>query len=224
MGGVFKMKMSARCDMQADYEADEGIPPFLMSEDSLNDMDTPSFLRKNSSGNSRDLDIPSFLRKNKSATSESTPIEIKKSNEEILEEKIEEYYKVFISQDEKSLLTFLLYAYYYLLRIGGRYNYNDLLRFLREHKEQLLENELYLKLLCLCYKQLDENRVLDKKETLELMDDDFKKIIATNLKINVEFKELSKNEIQEMVEKDKVIESIDKVLEHFITINNLWGF
>ena len=99
-----------------------------------------------------------------------------------------------------------------------------MLRFLREHKEQLLENELYLKLLCLCYKQLDENRVLDKKETLELMDDDFKKIIITNLKINVEFKKLSKNEIQEIVEKDKLIENIDKVLEHLIRINNSWGF
>ena len=48
------------------------------------------------------------------------------------------------------------------------------------------------------------------------MDDDFKKIIATNLKINVEFKELSKNEIQEIVEKDKVIENIDRVLEHLV--------
>ena len=207
MGGAVRMKMSARCDMQADFEADEGIPSFLMSDNSL-----------------EDRDIPSFLRKNKSATSKSAPIEIKKSNEEILEEKVEEYYKVFISQYEKSMLTFLLYAYYYLLKIGGRYNYNDLLRFLRNHKEQLLENELYLKLLCLCYKQLDDNRFLDKKETLELMDDDFKKIIATNLKINVEFKELSKNEIQEIVEKDKVVENIDKVLEHFITTNNLLRF
>lgn len=48
------------------------------------------------------------------------------------------------------------------------------------------------------------------------MDEDLKKIIATNLKINVEFKELSKNEIQEIVENDKMIENIDKVLEHFI--------
>ena len=223
-GGVFKVKMSARRDMQADYEADEGIPSFLMSEKRSSDMDIPSFLRKNSSGNSRNPHIPNFLRKNKSVTSESTPIEVKKSNEEILEEKIEEYYKVFISQDEKSILTFLLFAYYYLIKMGNRYNYNDLLRFLRNHKEQLLENELYIKLLCLCYKQLNENRALDKKETLELMDEDCKKIIATNLKINVEFKELSKNEIQEIVEKDKVIENIDKVLEHFITTNNLWGF
>lgn len=203
--------MLAMDEGECDYDEEE----YEDYEESFNscDMAAPSFLRK---GNSRDLDIPSFLRKNKSSTFESSPIEIKKSNEEILEEKVKEYYKVFISQDEKSILTFLLYAYYYLLKIGNRYNYNDLLRFLREHKEQLLENELYLKLLCLCYKRLDENRVLDKKETLELMDDDFKKIIVTNLKINVEFKELSKNEIQEIVVKNKVVENIDKVLEHFI--------
>ena len=64
--------------------------------------------------------------------------------------------------------------------------------------------------------RVKEYKTYDKKETLELMDDDFKKIIVTNLKINVELKELSKNEIQVIVENDKVLENIDKVLEHFI--------
>lgn len=78
-------------------------------------MDIPSFLRsKSSSNSSNDLDIPCFLRKNKVVNSESKPIEVKKTNKEILEEKIDEYYKVFVSQNEKSILTFLLYAIYYL--------------------------------------------------------------------------------------------------------------
>ncbi len=104
----------------------------------------------------------------------------------------------------------------------NNYNYNELLRFLKNHKQELLENELYLKLLCLCYKQLEDNRLLDKKETLELMDDNFKKIVITNLKISVEFKELTEDEINTIVESDKVIENIDKAIEHLITANHSW--
>ena len=180
------------------------------------DLAAPSFLRKNSSSSSGDLDIPCFLRKKKVVNSEYKSAEIKKTNEEILAEKVDDYYKVFISQDKKSILTFLLYALYYLRKGNTILNYNELLRFLGKHRDELLENELYLKLLCLCYKQLDNNRFLDKKETLELMDDNLRKIAVTNLKISVEFKELSKSEIQEIVDNDKLIENIDKVIQHLI--------
>lgn len=176
------------------------------------DMELPSF-KSRSSG---DLNIPTFLRKKKVVDTKWETIEIKKSNEEILEEKVNDYYKTFISQDEKSVLTFLLYALYYLRKGNTILNYNELLRFLGKHRDELLENELYLKLLCLCYKQLDNNRFLDKKETLELMDDNLRKIAVTNLKISVEFKELSKSEIQEIVDNDKLIENIDKVIQHLI--------
>lgn len=180
------------------------------------DLAAQSFLRKNSSSSSGDLDIPCFLRKKKVVNSEYKSAEIKKTNEEILAEKVDDYYKVFISQDKKSILTFLLYALYYLRKGNTILNYNELLRFLGKHRDELLENELYLKLLCLCYKQLDNNRFLDKKETLELMDDNLRKIAVTNLKISVEFKELSKSEIQEIVDNDKLIENIDKVIQHLI--------
>ena len=85
-----------------------------------------------------------------------------------------------------------------------------------------LENELYLKLLCLCYKQLEDNRFLDKRETLELMNENFRKIAVTNLKISVEFKELSEDEIKTIVENDKVVENIDKAIEHLVTANHSW--
>lgn len=190
-------------------------------EEEYCDMDNPSFIRKKISSRSNDLDIPCFVRRKKTGKIENTPVEIKKINREILEEKVNEYYKEFISQNEKSMLTFLLYAIYYLRKNKNNYNYNDLLRFLRNHKQELLESELYLKLLCLCYKQLEENRFLDKRETLDLMDDNFKKIAVTNLKINVEFKKISEDEINAIVESGKVIENIDKAIEYLIEANNL---
>lgn len=190
-------------------------------EEEYCDMDNPSFIRKKTSSRSNDLDIPCFVRRKKTGKIENTPVKVKKINREILEEKVNEYYKEFISQNEKSMLTFLLYAIYYLRKNKNNYNYNDLLRFLRNHKQELLESELYLKLLCLCYKQLEENRFLDKRETLDLMDDNFKKIAVTNLKINVEFKKISEDEINAIVESGKVIENIDKAIEYLIEANNL---
>ena len=190
-------------------------------EEEYCDMDNPSFIRKKISSRSNDLDIPCFVRRKKTGKIENTPVKVKKINREILEEKVNEYYKEFISQNEKSMLTFLLYAIYYLRKNKNNYNYNDLLRFLRNHKQELLESELYLKLLCLCYKQLEENRFLDKRETLDLMDDNFKKIAVTNLKINVEFKKIFEDEINAIVESGKVIENIDKAIEYLIEANNL---
>lgn len=176
------------------------------------DLAAPSFLRRNSSSSSGDLDIPCFLRKKKVVNSEYKSAEIKKTNEEILAEKVDDYYKVFISQDEKSILTFLLYALYYLRKRNTNLNYNDLLRFLGKHKSELLESEVYLKLLCLCYKKLDNNRFLDKKDTLELMDDNFRKIAVTNLKLKVDLKTITEEEIQELISNDKVLENIDDVI------------
>ena len=63
---------------------------------------------------------------------------------------------------------------------------------------------------------------MDKKETLELLDDNLKKIVLTNLKIGVEFKELSKNEIQEIIDDDKIIENIDSVIVHLVRTNYSW--
>lgn len=182
-------------------------------EEECCDMGIPSFLRSRSSSNSsNDLDIPCFLRKKKVVNSESKSIEVKKTNKEILEEKIDEYYKVFVSQNQKSILTFLLYAIYYLRNKKNNYNYNDLLRFLKNHKQELLKSELYLKLLCLCYKQLEDNRFLDKKETMELMGDNFRKIVATNLKITVDLKVLTETEVEDIIKNNKIIDNIDDVI------------
>ena len=54
------------------------------------------------------------------------------------------------------------------------------------------------------------------------MDENFRKIAVTNLKISLEFKELSEHEIKTIVENDKIVENIDKVIEHLITANHPW--
>jgi len=181
-------------------------------EEECCDMDISTFLRKNTSRSSNNSDIQCLVRKKKIVSSESQSIEVKKTNEEILEEKINEYYNIFVSQSEKSIFTFLLYALYYLKKKKNNYNCNDLLRFLRNNTDELLKSELYLKLLCLCYKQLDNNRSLDKREIMELMDDNFRKIVATNLKININLRVLTEDEIEDIIKNNKIIDNIDDVI------------
>lgn len=208
-----KTKMSKICDA---FSMDECDLDYEYDADFDCVAEAPQLLRKSSSSVSGNLDVPCFLRKNKVVNSKNKPVERKKTKKEILEEKINEYYNVFVSQDEKSILTSLLYALYYLRKRNTNLNYNDLLKFLGKHKNELLENELYLKLLCLCYKKLNDNRFLEKKETLELMDDNFRKITETNLKVNVNLKTLTESEIQAIITNDKVIENIDEVLWYLI--------
>ena len=166
----------------------------------------------NSQSSSNDLDIPCFLRKNKSINSESKPIERKKTDREILEEKVDGYYKVFVSQDEKSILTYLLYALYYLKNRNNSFDYNNLLRFLNKNKDIILSTEMYMKLIYLCYCKLEANRIIDKKETLELLDENFKKIAITNLKINIDLKILTETEVRDIIKNNKILDNIDDVI------------
>ena len=175
--------------------------------------DMPFFSRTiNSQSSSNDLDIPCFLRKNKSINSESKPIERKKTDREILEEKVDGYYKVFVSQDEKSILTYLLYALYYLKNRNNSFDYNNLLRFLNKNKDIILSTEMYMKLIYLCYCKLEANRIIDKKETLELLDENFKKIAITNLKINIDLKILTETEVRDIIKNNKILDNIDDVI------------
>lgn len=181
---------------------DEGWNMFDMEEC---DMVAPSFLGARSSSN--DLDIPYFLRKNKCVKSEN-----EKTNKEILQEKVEQYYKIFISKDEKSILTYLLYAVYYLKNRNNNFNYNDLLRFLNKNKDIILSNEIYMKLIYLCYSKLEPNRIIEKKATLELLDESYKKIAFTNLKINIDLKMITETEVKDIINNDKIIDNIDDAI------------
>ena len=137
---------------------------------------------------------------------------MKKTDREILQEKVDEYYKIFISKNEKSILTYLLYAVYYLKNKDNKFNYNDLLRFLNKNKDNILSAEIYMKLIYLCYCKLESNRIIDKRETLNLLDESYKKIAFTNLKINIDLKTITEKEVKDIINSDKIIDKIDDVL------------
>lgn len=181
------------------------------------DMDAPAFIRSNSSN---DLDIPCFIRKNKSINSKSKPIEVKKTDIEILQEKVDEYYKIFISKNEKSILTYLLYAVYYLKNKDNKFNYNDLLKFLNKNKDTILSTDIYMKLIYLCYCNLESNRTIDKRETLDLLDESYKKITFTNFKINIDLQIITEKQVKDIINSDKIIDNIDDVIWYLYNRGN----
>lgn len=175
-------------------------------------VDTPPYLRKNRESTDLDLDIPCFLRKVKIECNE---VKATKTNEEILVEKVDSYYNEFVSKEAKSILTYLLYTLYYLMRKDSKLKYNEVLKYLEKHKTELAKNELYSKLLCLCYWQLNKHELV-KKDILELLSDSFKKVATTNLKIVVDLNSITETKIDDIVSNDKVEDNIDEILWYLI--------
>ena len=182
------------------------------------DMDAPAIFRSRSSSN--DLDIPCFIRSNKSVNSESKPIEVKKTDMEVLKEKVDEYYKKFVAKNKKAILTYLLYAVYYLKNKNNTLNYNNLLTFLNNNKDIILSTELYMKLIYLCYCELEPNRTIDKRETLNLLDESYKKIAFTNIKINIDLKIINEKEVKDIIDNDKIIDNVDDVIWYLYNREN----
>ena len=146
-------------------------------------------------------------------------IDIKRSNEYILINKVDEYYKIFMSQDEKPILTYLLYAVYYSRNHVKSFNYDELFRLLNKNKNLISTSDMFMKLLYLCYCELKQDRITEKEKILELLDDKYKKIIATNVKINIEFEVLTKEDIEHIIENDKIFENIDDIILYLYKID-----
>ena len=166
---------------------------------------------KNNTGNCNDVDIPSFLRKNNTIKFSDRNFK-KEENIDKIKTEVDKYYEIFIVQKQKNILTYLLFAIYYIKIKNKRFNYDELLRFLRDNRENILANELYMKLIYLCYITLEENRWIDKKETLELLDENYKKVVYTKLKINTDIKTVTDADVENIIKNDKIIDEIDDVI------------
>ena len=89
-----------------------------------------------------------------------------------------------------------------------------MLNYLKEHREELVQNEDYLKLLNACYSELKNDK--EKEDTIELMDEKYRKIALTDMKVPLEIKGISELEAEKILEKDSVEKNIDEVLEYLL--------
>ena len=69
-----------------------------------------------------------------------------------------------------------------------------------------------MKLIVKLYNSLEDREIVSKRQLRDLLNDDYKKILYTGMKIDVDFDMLNEDEVKEILKKDKVEENIDKVL------------
>ena len=225
------------------YERDEKIldvpkhQETVLSEDFLNesvvcDMGIPMFLRSNSSrsvGRAPAGGIGrSGLRKARYAPVDGMVSYCAGIQDEPLfyddkipaaTDKLEEYYETFKNQEEKSILTYILYAMYYLKGIINniKFDMDAFMKFIDENRSRIESNDLYKKLLVKCYYELLESSEKDNAEKfLKLLSDSSRKIILTNMKVNVDLEKISRVKFDEIVKVEKVVENIDDVLWYII--------
>ncbi len=171
------------------------------STDVSSDASFARYTSADSTSGANDLDIPGFLRKTKRSVDEDM---------EKLKRKVYEYYKEFINEENKDILTYLLFALYYL---GDKdFNINDLIRFLNSNKKEIKTNDKYMKLIVKLYNSLDDREIVSKRQLSDLLNDDYKKVVLTGMNIDVDLDMMDENEVKEILKKDKVEENIDKVV------------
>ena len=170
------------------------------STDVSSDSSFASYTSADSTSGANDLDIPGFLRKNF----------VTSNDLESLKNKVHEYYKEFISEDNKNLLTYLLFGLYYARDLN--FNIKDFIEFLNSKKEEIKAKNVYMELIVMLYNSLSSNDNVIKKQLFDLLDNDYKKIVLTGMKLNVEIYKVHDDDIKKILEEDKVEENIDKVI------------
>lgn len=172
---------------------------------------------------SRELDIPTFLRKNKTTNSTNnetnkniSALKVEKVKPKTVNDEIYEVYNKFIKQENKDIELYLLFVVY-LLNKNFKFNYTDFLKFIQKNIDNIHDNIEYLNLVYLCYNFLSSNRYIDKKETYELLSDDYKKALDTNLNLKFFYKRtLDEENIKEIIALGKLEENIKEVLKNLI--------
>ena len=169
---------------------------------------------------SSNLELPRFLRKTPMVESRSLKREEPrirpKSDIEILKEFVENYYQDFEKNENKSILSYLLYAIYFLGNKNIQFEEKNLIGFLNLNRKEILENELYMTVLYSYYRKLCNIRSEYGKDVFELLGDKYKKIVNTNVKINVDIKNLTKENIQSIIDKNNMKENLDNILWYII--------
>ncbi len=171
---------------------------------------------KGSTKGSGALNIPSFMKRSRviSPKYEEALRWDAKNHEttELLDEKINEYYEKFIKQEEKSILTYLLYALYDFNKGAQKIDYERLVQFLEAHKQEIRKSELYMQLICRYYEDMKIDFTDNREKLLNIIDEDYKKLILTNAKIKVYKSVITEKEVEQIIKENKISENIDNVI------------
>lgn len=144
-------------------------------------------------------DVPDYIRK--------------EGIETILDRKVNEYYKIFANKDKKAVLTYILYVLYYAKKENKCID----LEFLNNTKDLILANEDFMKLLCLAYRNLNNS---DQNKILEFLNEDYKKVAITSLKVKVDIPVLKLDEVIYIIDKKSIEDRVDVILWYLYKVKS----
>ena len=202
-----------------DYECEEsfsGSAQRMFNTSNLFGASADTHSVKGSTKGSGALNIPSFMKRSRviSPKYEEALRWDAKNHEttELLDEKINEYYEKFIKQEEKLILTYLLYALYDFNKGAQKIDYERLVQFLEAHKQEIRKSELYMQLICRYYEDMKIDFTDNREKLLNIIDEDYKKLILTNAKIKVYKSVITEKEVEQIIKENKISENIDDVI------------
>ena len=202
-----------------DYECEEsfsGSAQRMFNTSNLFGASADTHSVKGSAKGSGALNIPSFMKKSRVISpkyEEALRWDAKNyRTTELLDEKINEYYEKFIKQEEKSILTYLLYALYDFNKGAQKIDYERLVQFLEAHKQEIRKSELYMQLICRYYEDMKIDFTDNREKLLNIIDEDYKKLILTNAKIKVYKSVITEKEVEQIIKENKISENIDNVI------------
>ena len=202
-----------------DYECEEsfsGSAQRMFNTSNLFGASADTHSVKGSTKGSGALNIPSFMKRSRviSPKYEEALRWDAKNHEttELLDEKINEYYEKFIKQEEKSILTYLLYALYDFNKGAQKIDYERLVQFLEVHKQEIRKSELYMQLICRYYEDMKIDFTDNREKLLNIIDEDYKKLILTNAKIKLYKSVITEKEVEQIIKENKISENIDNVI------------
>lgn len=202
-----------------DYECEESFScsdQRMFNTSNLFEASADTHSVKGSAKGSGAINIPSFMKKSRVISpkyEEALRWDAKNyRTTELLDEKINEYYEKFIKQEEKSILTYLLYALYDFNKGTQKIDYERLVQFLEAHKQEIRKSELYMQLICRYYEDMKIDFTDNREKLLNIIDEDYKKLILTNAKIKVYKSVITEKEVEQIIKENKISENIDNVI------------
>lgn len=139
----------------------------------------------------------------------------------ILDLEIENYAKIFEKEDdEKNIITYILLEIYALVKYPVLLDFNKFLRYLESNRKFIEDNDEIMAKLSVCYKLLDPNRIIDKKDILSFLSEGYKNFAENDNRSDIYINVLPKKDIIRIVENDEVVDEIDTVLRYLIYTGN----
>lgn len=143
--------------------------------------------------------------------------EEKESLWEKLQNTLSSYWELFITQDNKDILIYLLFVFYFIENLEFDYeaDYENLFDYLKNHKKEFENDDKIQTLIALLCFEFDEDDEL-RQQLLNLLNKTYRKMVYCNINIKIDLKKLNETQLEQILQESPTNETIVKLLEHYL--------